>query len=260
MSKTSRAFVPILFSAFLLAACASSQPQTPYPVNIKQAVTDRIAAGVDYMRQGNPKEARRHFNRALQLDPHSAAANNAMALLYAYEQDPQDEEKYYKRALDDDPHFAPALNNYGAFLYTQGRYKEAVEKFKRAVDDPNYDERASALSNLGQCYEALGELDKARDTFQRVLRINPGMLTASRELARIYYKQKHYDLAWNYYQQYQSRTKKPGPDGLWLGIRIAAQLNKQDDQSSYELALQNLYPGSNEYRLWQKWKKSQETR
>lgn len=259
MIKTFRVFAPVFAAAVMLAACVT-EPLPGHKLNIPQAVTDRVAAGVEYLRQGNPSEARRHFARALSMEPDNPSANNAMALLYGYEQDPKNEEKYFQRALDSDSHYAPALNNYGAMLYSQGRYKEAVEKFQRAVDDPNYEERGSAFSNLGLCYQALGQLDNAKKAFIRALRLKPDFQTASLELARIYYQQKRYDMAWNYFQQYQSRSRQPDAEALWLGIRLAASLNRKDDQSSYQLALQNLYPKSKEYRLWQEWKSSQETR
>ncbi len=250
--------VPILLAAGLLAACATD-PNAPR-VNIDDAVTTRVAAGLQYLQQRNPSEARRHFSRALALNPDSPEAHNAMALLYSYERDPEREEEHYKKALRADSDFSPALNNYGTLLYSQGRYKEALEKFKRAANDASYEARGSAFSNMGQCYQALNEPEQAKQAFIKALRLNPQSTSASLELARLYFGEQRYRLGWDYYQQYQSRTGRPSADGLWLGIRLAAALGRKNEQSSYELALQNLYQNSREYRAWRAWQSGQEAR
>ncbi|MDX1805107.1 MAG: tetratricopeptide repeat protein, partial [Alcanivorax sp.] len=170
-----------------------------HKVKVKEAVTARVAAGLEYLRQGDPEEARRHFSRALELDDHSAMAHNAMALLYKYEQDPAREEYHYKKALDADRHYAPALNNYGTLRYSHGEYKEALKLFADAADDPNYEGRGSAWGNMGRCYLQLGQKDKARDAFIKELRINPHAVEPNLELADLYFQNDRNKLAWNYY-------------------------------------------------------------
>jgi type IV pilus assembly protein PilF len=251
-------FVPILLALGLMAGCATD-PNAPR-VNIDDAVTTRVAAGLQYLQQRNPSEARRHFSRALALNPDSPEAHNAMALLYSYERDQEKEEEHYRKALKADGDYSPALNNYGTLLYTKGRYKEALEKFKRAANDANYEARGSAFSNMGQCYQALDEPGKAKAAFIKALRLNPRSVTASLELARLYLAEDNYRQGWDYYQQYSGRIGRPSADGLWVGIRLAAALGRNNEQSSYELALQNLYRNSREHRLWQEWRSGQEAR
>lgn len=256
MMKSFRALATLALVAVTLAACVKVPAQK---IDIQKAISTRVAAGAEYLRQNKPSEARRHFVHALSLNPESPVANNAMALLYSYERDQEMAEEYYQRALDADSDFAPALNNYGVLLYSQGRYEEAADKFRRAIQDTYYEERASAFSNLGLCYEELGKLEKATNMFARALRLRPGMRTPSLGLARVYYRQDQYRMGWGYFEQYRQRTQLDA-ESLWLGIRLAAALNRRNDLASFELALQNLYPRSDEYRLWQQWKHSQETR
>ncbi len=244
----------VVFAA-ALAACVT---EPLHPLDVEQAVTARVAAGVAYLRKDNPSEARRHFTRALSLDPQSPAANNAMALLYGYEGDTEGEERYYQRALDADPAFAPALNNYGALLFSQARYQEAAGKLERAAAVPDYQGRSGALSNLGLCYQALEQPDLARQAFARALRLRPGMAVPSRELARIDYQRKQYQAGWRHFQQYSERTRVLDADSLWLGIRLASAVAQPERLASFELALQSRYPQSDEYRRWQQWKNNQE--
>lgn len=58
----------------------------------------------------------------------------------------------------------------GSRLYEQGRYAEAATAFEEAYRAvPN----GVVLYNLGQCYEKLGELDKALTSYREYLRLVP---------------------------------------------------------------------------------------
>ena len=182
-----------------------------------------------------------------------------MALLYKYENDPEREEFHYKKALRADRNFAPALNNYGTMLYSRGAYQDALEKFERAANDPSYQGRGSAWANMGRCYRQLGNDDAAEKAFVKAIRLDPRAVTPNLELAELYQRQDRMRLAWDYYQQYLQRSGRQSARSLWLGIRLASRLGHEDQQSSYELALENMHRRSGEYREWQNWKASQES-
>ena len=55
----------------------------------------------------------------------------------------------------------------------------------------------------------------------------------------------------SYYGVYRTVVPRQSPRGLVLGIEISAAVGDRDAQSSYELALRNLYPDSSEYQAWQ---------
>ncbi|SOC27854.1 type IV pilus assembly protein PilF [Alloalcanivorax xenomutans] len=256
MIKRHFSLVVVLAGGLWLSGCAVESSRNN--VKVDEAVTSRVAAGLQYLQQGNPSEARRHFSRALSLNDNSAKAHNAMALLYNYERDPENEERHYNRALRIDGDYAPALNNYGTLLYSQGRYQEALKLFGRVANDPGYEGRGSAYSNIGLCHLRLDQPEEAKEAFIKALRLQPRSVTPNLELARLYYQEQRYDLGWDYYQQYTQRVGRQDPAGLWLGVRLAHALGRKDQQSSYELALQNLHRGSREYRLWQEWRDAQE--
>ncbi|MEQ3776432.1 type IV pilus biogenesis/stability protein PilW [Alcanivorax sp. IL3] len=245
--------------ASLLATGCVTVDSGQREVKVDDAVTSRVAAGLQYMQQGNPSEARRHFSRALAHNDDSAVAHNAMALLYKYENDPEREEFHYKKALRADRNFAPALNNYGTMLYSRGAYQDALEKFERAANDPSYQGRGSAWANMGRCYRQLGNDDAAEKAFVKAIRLDPRAVTPNLELAELYQRQDRMRLAWDYYQQYLQRSGRQSARSLWLGIRLASRLGHEDQQSSYELALENMHRRSGEYREWQNWKASQES-
>lgn len=259
MKRFFRVFSFLFVAAGLVSGCMTVETGGP-KVNIDEAVTSRVAAGMQYLQQGNPAEARRHFSRALQLDDDSAVAHNAMAVMYKYEQDPSKEEHHYRKALSADRDYAPALNNYGTLLYSRGEYDKALKLFARAADNPSYDSRGSAWENIGRCYLKMGDSDKAQHAFVKALRLNPRAVSPNLELADLYYADDRKQLSWDYYQQYVQRSQRQSARGLWLGIRLSSELGHKDQQSSYELALENLYPRSAEYQSWQQWKPAQESR
>ena len=250
-----RGFAGLLLAGLLTTGCVTVETGKQ-EVKIDEAVTSRVAAGLQYLQQGNPAEARRHFSRALELNDDSAIAHNAMALLYKYEQDPELEEYHYKKALSADRKYSPALNNYGTLLFSRGDYKEALDKFDKAANDPSYDGRASAGENMGRCYRELGRDEEAQKAFIKALRLNPRSVVPNLELADLYHSEGNARLAWDYYKQYLQRTNRQSARSLWLGIQLASARGLKDQQSSYELALENLYRRSPEYREWQTWKQA----
>jgi type IV pilus assembly protein PilF len=144
-------------------------------------------------------------------------------------------------------------------LYSRGDYQAALEKFKRAANDPAYQGRGSAWANMGRCYRELGDEEAAKKAFIKAIRLDSRAVTPNLELAELYYKEERMRMGWDYYQQYLQRSGRQSARSLWLGIRLANDLGYEDQQSSYELALENIYRRSAEYREWQNWKASQES-
>ena len=242
----------VVATVLLLNGCvvARSGPE----IKVHEAVQNRVAAGMEYLQLGKPVEARQHLSRAVDLDDNSALAHNAMALLYKYEGDRGREEHHYRKALRADSSYAPARNNYGILLYQKGDYRGAVREFERVANDPGYSGRGPAFENLGRSYLALGERDKAIENFNRALRLVNDPRASLLELAGIYMDEGRPRAASRYHDQYAAVTNPQTAQGLWLGIRIAAANGDYDKQSSYELALRQLYPTSSELEAWRTWR------
>ena len=226
-------------------------------VNVEEAVKNRVAAGLEYLRTNQPIEARQHLVRALELDDRSASTHNAMALLYRYEQDQAREEYHYQQALRADRNYSPARNNYGTLLYEQGRYADAIEQFRAAGEDPRSSSRAAAYANMGRTYVALGQKEEARQVFTRSLRIDPDAVLPFYELAKLHLDMDEPRAAQRYYQQYLDRIGQQTPRSIWLGIRIADGLGDLDQIASLELVLRQRFPSSAEFRAWQSWRNSE---
>ena len=251
MSRLSFALILVL-----LAGCASNAAPDLGDDQRSKAVRNRVVAGLEYLKKGDPSAARRHLIRAVELDDSSAEAHNALSLLYKYEGDVEREEYHLKKALRADSNFGPARNNYGTYFLDRGDLDNALKQFKKASNITSYTGRGVAYENMGRVYLSQGEQDKAMDAFNKAMRLNPEGTVALLEMADLYLARDNTEMARRFYEQYSKKVNSQSARGLWVGIRVMALTGDRDAQASYELALQNLYPKSRELQQWKEWRQN----
>lgn len=246
----------LLMVVSILTACAGPQSVERDARN-KEAVQNRVAAGMEYLHQGQLNEARQHFFRALERDRTSPVAHNAMALLYKYEGDAEREEYHYKRALRFDKSYTVARNNYGILLFNQGNYKAAMKEFTVAANDPKYGARGGAFENLARSYMALHEYPEAISAFQRALRLGQPDLPILPSLIEAYLQDGQPKQAAAYFDEYTQKQEGglTSAQALWMGIRVAASEQNTALQYEYEQQLQRDFSTSSEFKAWQQWQK-----
>lgn len=240
-----------LLVSVLLASCMVLEKAPP--PNADMAVSRRVAAGFEYLQMGQPSEARRHISRALESEPRSPEAHNAMALLYNYEGDAERAEQHFRKAIRYDKNYSLARNNYGALLLSQRQYKDALEQFTIAANDPSYGSRAIAFENKGRALMALERYDEALDAFNTSLRLSSNLPEPLLEMAWIHFIRNDLQSAQRTYAAYETGIDRQSARGLWLGIQLAAKQQSLDKLASYELALSKFYPNSPEHRQWRSW-------
>ena len=241
---------PVLASLLLaLAACVTTTNAPERKVDLKKAEQTHVQAGLGYLRQQDKDSARRHFMKALELNPGSAGAYNGLALVYQLQEEQSQAEKQFRRAIDLDPDFSLARNNYAAFLFAQGRYAEAEQQLQQVVADYDYERRDIALMNLGRTQMQLEKFDEAITSLKQSLGINFRLPQSHLELADLYLRRKDFSLAKQRFDQF-SRLARQTPRSLWLGIQIERQLGNKDREASLVLALKNLHPNSAEYEQY----------
>lgn len=235
---------------FTLTACVT-ETNDPLAQNRDpdKAAKTYVEAGMLYMQKQRMTDAHRTLKRAHEIAPDSPVVNNAYALFFSMEGEPKQAEKHFKRALKSDPDFSQARNNYAAYLFEHERYDEAVEQLLVVTKDYRYIKRFTAFENLGICYLKLGDKEKAKAAFNRALQLNPKLPNALLEMSQLSMEQGNNQLAYRYLTHYESFVK-PSPKQLWLGIQLQRKLGDKDKLASYELALKNLFPGSKEYKAF----------
>lgn len=233
-----------------LTGCVSTGTVDPLKTEEgrQQARDAYIQLGIGYVQQGTASRAKTPLRKALELDPRSADAHAALALVFQTEMENELADKHYREALAN-RRDARILNNYGSFLFEQKRYPEALERFTQASEDNLYPERARVFQNMGMTALKLNQPEQAEKYFTRALRLDsrqPGVLL---ELALMAYDAKQYVPAKAYYDSY-SQLAEQNARSLLLGIHLADIHGDRDRAASLALQLKRLYPGTAEYQQY----------
>jgi Tfp pilus assembly protein PilF/peroxiredoxin len=179
--------------------------------------------GTLYMKGGRAAQAQGAFERALQLKPDYADANNSLGALLAQSGQVPAAIERFRAALQAKPDFADALNNLGFALFQSGDAAQALDLYQKALTlQPDFPEALNnlgiyfgrqrdldraltyfqqavdrrstygeAANNLALVLGARGETDKAITVLQRLLKENPGFEMGYVTLCRMYLKAGH---------------------------------------------------------------------
>ena len=162
--------------------------------NRAETAREHLAAGRDYLNQGQLNEAIGQLSTATSLDPKLGEAHNLLGVAFAQKGLADRAKDSYDRAVKADPEDAQVLNNLGYTLYENGNYRAAVDRLKRALKLAPRDDRI--LNNLGL---ALCRLGKFEDAYKSFARAN-GELTGHLNMARMLERFGREDDAIKYYE------------------------------------------------------------
>jgi tetratricopeptide (TPR) repeat protein len=134
------------------------------------------ALGQLLQRTERPKEARKEYLAAIELNPNESQTHIDLGILVASTGDLDNALSHYTNALAIDPHDAEAHYNAGAALSHQKKFAEAVEHFRRAIElRPD----SSAIHNsLAVVLNELGHANQASHHYRVALRLDPDNLEA----------------------------------------------------------------------------------
>ena len=150
----------------------------------------------------------------IQLRPRADASNPAFAGV------PQNALDFYQK---------------GTAAAQKGNPKGAVEFLSKAVAlSPNF---TQALSELGMQYLKLGQMDKAAETFETLLKLKPSDSVAQQNLGIALFNQKKFEDAETHLRQ---ALKLNGPTAhYYLGLTLVSLKRYPDAQAELELAVKN---------------------
>lgn len=94
----------------------------------------------------------------------------------------------YRDILVHQPGYLPALKQLGALLGEAGRFEELIQLYEDELKDTrDRDQTIYLLDKIAGIWEErLGRLDKAIDSYERILKVAPNYLPAIRELAGLF--------------------------------------------------------------------------
>lgn len=120
--------------------------------------------------RGEIEEAERLYRKALEVDPHLAAAMTNLGNLRHKAGDTAEARKLYERALDHDPGLAEARYNLGNLLEDMGETELAISELVRVCQQaPDF---ADAHYNLGLALVRAGSKARARRHLHRYLELD----------------------------------------------------------------------------------------
>ncbi|WOK96671.1 hypothetical protein Cni_G05378 [Canna indica] len=156
------------------------------------AILNALAAYYTYLGKIETKQrdkeehfisATQYYNRASRIDPHELSTWIGKGQLYVAKGELQTASESFRIALVEDPNCVPALLGQACvdfniaereehYKKAMDSYKSSLENYKRALQiNPNCP--ASVRLGIGYCRYKLGQFEKARQSFQRVLQLDP---------------------------------------------------------------------------------------
>lgn len=252
-----RFLIPVL--VLVLSACAATQEEERADIRQKRAAKANVELGVAYMREGGLEIAEGKLRKAIEQDPDSVRAHDAIAVLYGRIEKNELAEKHFKRALSLNSEDSRTHNNYGLFLCQTGAYEEADKQFNLAASNPLYSGRPAALTNAGVCANKIPDAEKAEQYFRDVLEFAPDYTPALLNMVSTSYEQGKYMSARGYLQRYEQFAPHSA-ESLWLGARVEYALKDMSASGRYRLLLKNNFPDSNQAKSLQEWENERRIR
>jgi type IV pilus assembly protein PilF len=237
----------ILFSLLPLVIVGCVTTTDEPPVDTDRVVDTYVQLGLGYLQEGRKDQARYNLLKAVEADPRSPEANNAIALLYQTEGETESAETHYRRAIAADSRFNQARYNYAKMLLSLERYADAEDQYAHLSEDVDYRLRGQSFLGLGLALEAQGDLPEAREAFTRAYQRDTRLAVALLQLGELAYMEDDYVTAKEFLDRFETQTGAT-PRSLELGYELARIFNDQDSEVSYSMALRNMFPDSREAR------------
>jgi tetratricopeptide (TPR) repeat protein len=150
---------------------------------------------------------------------------------------PDEAYAHFQAAAEINPNDPMSRSNLGAYLQEHGKLSEAMAQYDRSISltsDPGL--LAATYANLGTAYRNLGEDEKARDSYDQALRLNPNQSNAYLGLGELLEKQNQLDDAIRNYSR--SVELRPTATGfLLLGHALETEARRPEALAAYQSAL-----------------------
>ncbi len=144
----------------------------------------RHLLGVVAMQQGERELALKQLLRAIELQPGFAAYHNNLGAAYQSLGRLDEAICAFRRACALEPEFAQAHKNLGGLYGDLGRHEDAATAYRRAIaSDPEY---AEAYNNLGVALRELGQLAESAEAYEHAIRLRPDYVKAKINLGVTY--------------------------------------------------------------------------
>lgn len=205
--------------------------------------------------RGRFAEAEPEFKQVVTLDKNSLRSRTALASFYLTAQRPEDAKNVFRQMIADKPEYKPARYELAEILFRQGKVEEAsavvddILKLNpkdagglvlRARVELEHKEPQKAIPDLeaaqksdpnipmvqymfGIAYMQLGNSERAQNSFEQALAINPEFTKAQLALGEMMQNRGQFDAALKYAEQVLAPNREPNnPAALLLAASAQA--------------------------------------
>jgi Tfp pilus assembly protein PilF len=161
--------------------------------------TANYIVGNSFIHQGRADEAVERFQKALALEPGSAAFHAGLGHAFSKKRQLDEAIIHYQKALEIGPDNATAHNDLGYCFLENGRVNEAMAHFQRALEiGPD---SADVHNNLGSSFLRTGRLDDAIIQYQKALETKPDFAEAHNNLGYVLFLKGRVNEAISHFQR-----------------------------------------------------------
>ena len=138
------------------------------------------------------------YENILKYSSQSFQAHNNLGLEYDRQGFFSQAEAEYKKALAIKPELIESRANLANLYFKLKRYPQAKLEYELLLHSPLGAKAGEVWNNLGNVYEATGDLNEAMSKYLQALKLDPNLKFTDFNLARIYYSRKQSLLALEY--------------------------------------------------------------
>ena len=150
----------------------------------KLNIEELFNLAVQNQKKNNLVEAKKLYNKILNLHPKFIEAYNNLGLIYRSEGENAKAIQCYEKIIKINPNLIDAYNNLGIIFQKLGKIKKAKDCYEKIIKvDSNF---IMAQYNLGLVLRQLGQNEKALNCFKKVIEINPSIVNAHNNLGITY--------------------------------------------------------------------------
>ncbi len=135
------------------------------------------------------------YKKIIKFSPDSFQAHNNLGLEYEYRNMYQGAVFEYKRALEIKPDLIEARSNLAHIYFKTGRFKDARREYNLVKKSAPLLKLGEIENNLGCIYEVEGFWDKALESYQLALKLDPKLNFTRFNIAKIYQAQGKLELS-----------------------------------------------------------------
>jgi tetratricopeptide (TPR) repeat protein len=149
-----------------------------------------LEIGKYFLGQGNLKLAKIFLTNGLRNDPNNRGMQYHIAETYEKSGEPDKSLTHLKKILECYPDETLAQYRAGLLLLKKNRFGEAINMFVSVI---NKDQKhVGALFNLGIAFEGIGEIARAKDTYNKILKTKPEYAEVLVRLGSLYLNEPNY--------------------------------------------------------------------